>query len=167
MQVPATEVKLPGLGNRTFVDSHCPKTFWICALLAMLSSPASLLKRAEHSLLISVFCVDNMFPVDVLLSAPIFYPCPITQKQLNEETNLLNEGNNEMNEPPNRSSEDPKCQPLMTLKVTKFIHNVLQGSACVLKGQMELFSAGRRDQLVVHSTLLMTHGMGKGFDRDS
>jgi len=126
--------------------SHCPKTFWICASLAMLSSPAGLLNRAKHSLLISVFCVGNMgnmFPVNVLLNAPIFYPSPITQKQLKEETNLLNEGNNEMKEPPNRSSEDPKCQPLMTLKVTKFIHNVLQGSAYVLKGQLELFSAGR------------------------
>ena len=107
-----------------------------------------------------------MFPDNVLLNAPSLYPSPIARKQLKEETNLLNERNNEMKEPPNRSSEDPKCQPLMTLKVTKFIHNVLQGSACVLKGQLELFIAGRGDQLV-HSTLLMTHGMGKGFDRDS
>lgn len=145
MHVPATEVKLPELRSRTFVDSYsqCPKTFWICASLAMLSSPAGLLKRTEHSLLISVFCVGNMFPVNASLNAPSLCTSPITQKQLKEETNLLNEGNNEMREPPNRSSEDPKCQPLMTLKVTKFIHNVLQGSACVLKGQLELFSAGR------------------------
>jgi len=128
----------------------------------MLSSPTVLLKRAEHTLLTSVFCVGNMFPVNVSLNAPNLCTSPITQKQLKEETNLLNEGNNEMKEPPNRSSEDPKCQPLMTLKVTKFIHNVLQGSACVLKGQLELFSAGRGDQLVVHSTLLMTMVWGRG-----
>jgi hypothetical protein len=108
-----------------------------------------------------------MFPVNVLLNDPNSYTSPITQKQLKEKTNLLNEGNNEMKEPPKRSNEDPKCRPLMPLKVTKFIHNVLQGSACVLKGQLELFSDGRGDQLVAHSTLLMTHGMGKGFDRDS
>jgi len=125
----------------------------------MLSSPAGLLKRAEYSLLISVFCVGSIFPVNVLLNAPNLWS-PITQRQLKEETNLLNEGNNEMKKPPNRSSEDPKCQTLTTLKVTKFIHNVLQGSACVLMGQLELFSTGRGDQLVAHSTLLMTHGMG-------
>lgn len=84
-----------------------------------------------------------MFPVNLLLNAPNLCTSTITQRQLEEETNLLNEENNEMKEPPNRSSEDPKCRPLMPLKVTKFIHNVLQGSACVLKGQLELFSVGR------------------------
>lgn len=169
VQVPATEVKLPKLRTSKFVVSysHCPKAFWISSL-AMLSSPAGLLKRAEHSLLISMFCAGQHVPSQCSAKRSyFFYPSPNTQKQLKEETNLLNEGNNEMKEPPNRSSEDPKCQTLMTLKVTKFIHNVRQGSTCVLKGQLELFSAGRGDQLVVHSTLLMTHGMGKGFDRDS
>lgn len=50
----------------------------------MLSSPAGLLKRAEHSLLISVFDVDNMFLVNALLNARDLGTSPVTQKQLKE-----------------------------------------------------------------------------------
>ena len=106
--------------------------------------------------------MGNTLPVNVQLNAPNLYTSLITEKQLKEEANLLNEGNNEMKEPPNRSSEDPKCQTLMTSKVTKFIHNVLQGSACVLKGQLELFSVGRGGSVSRSFNVANDSGYGEG-----